>query len=86
MRLQFWKELTTPASLNCLISAADETTILEIEKVPGQTLSDLIKSPDCLTDSDLEMMSKQFIDLLHYLDTNGILHRDISRKYIVVFE
>lgn len=70
-----------PKLLN--FSRADETTILEIEKVPGQTLSDLIKSPDCLTDSDLEMMSKQFIDLLHYLDTNGIVHRDISPENIL---
>ena len=58
-------------------------SVLEIEKMNGQTLSSIIKSCIKLSDRDINELAKQLFESLNYLHSQGIEHRDVTPNNVI---
>ena len=58
-------------------------SVLEIEKVQGQTINQILKSSKKLSDQDLNKLAIQLADSIKYIHSRGIEHRDITPDNLI---
>ena len=87
---RFLQEARLAANLNhpniCTIyevSETDETPLLAMELIEGETLAEKIKSSK-LELSDILKIATQIADALDEAHKNGVIHRDIKASNIII--
>ena len=52
--------------------------VLELEKLPGITLKDILNSPDKFSEQECILVSKELYRVLKFIHSKGVEHRDIN--------